>query len=203
MRKIFVTGIGTDVGKTVVSAILTEGLQADYWKPIQTGAAFGSDTEKVKRLVTNGVSVVHPEAYRFDAYVAPHAAAMSEKKSIDFDAINCPQTTNTLIIEGAGGLLVPINEDYFMVDLIKKLNAETILVSQNYLGNINHTLLSCEALKSRGINVLGIVFTGTENAASEAIILKYAGYPLLGRVNREVAITPEIIKKYAPVFARI
>ncbi len=201
MRKIFVTGIGTDVGKTVVSAVLTEGMKADYWKPIQTGAAFGSDSEKIKRLVTNGVSQVHPEAYRFDAYVAPHAAASAEGKSIDFVQINLPKTDNTLIIEGAGGLLVPINDKYFMADLIKKLDAETILVSQNYLGNINHTLLSCEAMRSRGIKVLGIIFTGTENTSSENIILANAGYPLLGRVNREVSITPDVIKKYAEYFA--
>lgn len=201
MRKIFVTGIGTDVGKTVVSAVLTEGLKADYWKPIQTGTAFGSDTEKIKRLVTNGVSRIHPEAYRFDAYVSPHAAAASEGKEIDFDSIVLPQTDNTLIIEGAGGLLVPINKKYFMIDLIKKLDVETVLVSQNYLGNINHTLLSCQALKSQGIKVLGIIFTGTENAASESAIISHAGYPLLGRINREVSITPEVIKKYASHFA--
>lgn len=201
MRKIFVTGIGTDVGKTVVSAVLAEGMGADYWKPIQTGAAFGSDSEKVKRLVTNGVTTVHPEAYRFDAYVAPHSAASAEGKAIDFDAINLPKTDKTLIIEGAGGLMVPINERYFMADLIKKLDAETILVSQNYLGNINHTLLSCEALKSRGIKVIGIIFTGTENTSSENIILANAGFPLLGRINREVSITPDVIKKYATYFA--
>lgn len=201
MRKIFVTGIGTDVGKTVVSAVLTEALQADYWKPIQTGTAFGSDTEKIKRLVTNGISKIHPETYRFDAYVAPHSAAASEGKEIDFESIAAPQTNNTLVIEGAGGLLVPINEKYFMIDLIKKLEVETILVSQNYLGNINHTLLSCQALKSQGIKVLGIIFTGTENAASENTILNHAGFPLLGRINREVSITPEVIKKYASHFA--
>lgn len=201
MRKIFVTGIGTDVGKTVVSAVLSEGLKADYWKPVQTGAGFGSDSEKIKRLVTNGVSVVHPEAYRFEAYVAPHAAAAAEGKTIDFDSITPPKTDRTLIIEGAGGLMVPISEKYFMVDLIKKLDAETVLVSQNYLGNINHTLLSCEALRSRGVKVLGIIFTGTENASSENIILAHAGYPLLGRISREVSITPEVIKKYAAFFA--
>ncbi len=201
MRKIFVTGIGTDVGKTVVSSVLTEGLHADYWKPIQTGAAFGSDSEKVKRLVTNGVSVIHPEAYRFDAYVAPHAAATAEEKHIDYDAIQLPKTDKTLIIEGAGGLLVPISDKYFMIDLIKKFDAEVILVSQNYLGSINHTLLSCEVLRSRGINVLGLIVTGAENPASEEIIVKHCGYPFLGRINREVSITSEVIKKYASYFA--
>jgi dethiobiotin synthetase len=191
MRRIFVTGIGTDVGKTVVSAVLTEGLNADYWKPIQTGAAFGSDSEKIKKLVTNGVSVVHPEAYRYEAYVAPHAAAAAEGQSIDFEKITPPST----------GLMVPVNDRYFMVDLIKKLEAETVLVSQNYLGNINHTLLSCEALRARGIKVLGIIFTGTENPASESIIMANAGFPLLGRINREVAINPQVIKKYASYFA--
>jgi dethiobiotin synthetase len=201
MKKIFVTGIGTDVGKTVVSSVLTEGLVADYWKPVQTGAAFGSDSEKVKRLVTNGVSVIHPEAYRFDTYVSPHAAAAVEGKEIDFDSITLPKTDRTLIIEGAGGLLVPINQKYFMIDLIKKLDAHTILVSQNYLGNINHTLLSCELLRSRGIKVLGIIFTGTENIPSEDVIAKHAGYPVLGKINREASITPEVIKKYAIYFA--
>ena len=97
--------------------------------------------------------------------------------------------------------MVPLNDKYFMVDLIKKFNIETVLVAQNYLGNINHTLLSCEALKSRGINVLGIVITGMENFASEEIILKHGGYPLLGRVKREVSITPEVIRKYAAIFS--
>ena len=200
-RKIFVTGIGTDVGKTVVSAVLTEALHADYWKPVQTGAAFGSDTEKVKKLITNTTSVCHPEAYYFDAYIAPHAAATAEGKHIDFDKINMPQTNNHLIIEGAGGLWVPLNEKYFMVDLIKKFDVETILVVQNYLGSINHTLLSCEALRSRGIKVLGLVMTGTENPASEEIVLKHSGFPLLARINREVSIIPQVISKYAAIFS--
>jgi dethiobiotin synthetase len=200
MRKIFVTGIGTDVGKTVVSAVLTEALKADYWKPVQTGADFGTDTEKVKRLISNTVSVMHPEAYRFTSAIAPYAASVCEKNPIDFDKINMPQTNNHLIMEGPGGLLVPLTEKHFMIDLIKKFNVETILVVQNYLGSINHSLLSCEYLKSKGVNVLGIIITGTENAASEEIILKHSGLPFLGRIKREVAITPEIVKKYADFF---
>jgi dethiobiotin synthetase len=201
MRKIFVTGIGTDVGKTVVSAVLTEALQADYWKPVQTGADFGTDTEKVKRLISNTTSVMHPEAYRFISSIAPLAASLQEKTPIDFDSIKMPETNNHLIMEGAGGLLVPLTEKHFMIDLIQKFNVETILVVQNYLGSINHTLLSCEYLKARGVKVLGMVITGTENAASEEIILKQSGFPLIARIKREVAITPEIVKKYADIFA--
>lgn len=201
MRKIFVTGIGTDVGKTVVSAVLTEALHADYWKPIQTGAGFGTDTEKIKRLISNTDSVCHPEAYKFESGIAPYAASKAENKPIDFDALKMPETNNSLIIEGAGGLLVPLTEKHFMIDLIKKFDIETILVVQNYLGSINHTLLSCEFLKSRGIKVLGIVITGTENPSSEEIVIKNCGFPLIARVKREVAITPEIIKKYAEIFS--
>ncbi|MGZ3866053.1 MAG: dethiobiotin synthase [Bacteroidia bacterium] len=201
MQKIFVTGIGTDVGKTVVSAVLVEAMQADYWKPIQTGADFGTDTEKIQRLISNTKSVMHPESYKFTASIAPLAASVYENKSIDFDSIKMPDTNNHLIIEGAGGLLVPITEKYFVIDLIMKLNIEVVLVVQNYLGSINHTLLSCEYLKSKGVKVKGIIVTGTENAASEDIILKHSGFPLLGKIKREVSITPEVIKRYADIIA--
>lgn len=201
MRRIFVTGIGTDVGKTVVSAILTEALEADYWKPVQTGSDFGTDTDKIRKLVSNTKTVCHPETYSFESPSAPYAAAKAENKPIDFDAIKLPQTDNNLIIEGAGGLLVPLTEKHFMVDVIKKFDIETVLVVQNYLGSINHTLLSCEFLKSKGVKVLGIIITGTENPASEDVIISHCGFPLLGRIKREVAITPEIVKKYAAVFA--
>ncbi|MGZ3863907.1 MAG: dethiobiotin synthase [Bacteroidia bacterium] len=201
MRRIFVTGIGTDVGKTVVSAVLVEAMQADYWKPVQTGADFGTDTETVRRLISNSKSVMHPESYKFTASVAPYAASVQENKPIDLDSIKMPHTDNHLVIEGAGGLLVPITDKYFMMDLIMKLDAEVVLVVQNYLGSINHSLLSCEYLKSKGVKVAGIIITGTENAASEEIILKHSGFPLLGKVKREVSINQEVIKKYADIFA--
>ena len=203
MRKIFVTGIGTDVGKTVVSAILTQALKADYWKPIQTGTEFDNDTERVKKLVSNTSSVFHPEAYRLKASLSPHAAAKAENTKIDLAEINIPETTHTLIIEGAGGLLVPLNEKYFVIDLIKKMNAETILVVQNYLGSINHTLLSIEALKSRNINILGIIISGVENVLSEEIIFRHSGLKLLGRVHKETNVIPDIIKKYEAEFSHI
>lgn len=203
MRKIFVTGIGTGVGKTVISAVLVQALKADYWKPVQTGVEFGSDTDRLKKLVSNESSVFHPEAYSFKAPIAPHASALAENTHLDFENINLPETNNTLVIEGAGGLLVPLNEKYFIIDLIKKFDAETVLVVQNYLGSINHTLLSIEALKNRNIHVLGIIISGIENQMSEKIILQHSGLPLLGRMHREANITPEIICKYEAHFSSI
>lgn len=203
MRKIFVTGIGTDVGKTVVSAVLTQALKADYWKPIQTGTEYDIDTDRVKKLVTNESSVFHKEAYALKLSAAPYAAAKAENTRVDLNQIELPQTNNTLIIEGAGGLLVPLNEKDFVIDLISKFDAETILVVQNYLGSINHTLLSIEALKSRNIKILGIIISGVENAMSEEVILRQSGLKLLGRIHKEGSITADTIKKYETEFSTI
>ncbi len=203
MRKIFVTGIGTDVGKTVVSAVLVQALKADYWKPIQTGTELDNDTERVKKLVSNSTSVFHKEAYSLKAPYAPFASAALEGIEIDFEKITLPETNNTLIIEGAGGLLAPITETHFIIDLITKFDAETILVVQNYIGSINHTLLSIEALKSRNINVIGIVVSGVENKMSEKIILQHSGLTLLGRIYKEGHFTPEVVNKYEAQFSNI
>ena len=203
MRNIFVTGIGTGVGKTVVSAVLVQALKADYWKPIQTGMEFGSDTDRVKKLAVNNHSVFHPEAYSFKAPVAPHASALAENTTVDFENITLPETNNTLVIEGAGGLLVPLNDKYFIIDLIQKFNAETVLVVQNYLGSINHSMLSIEALKSRNINILGIIVSGIENIASEKIILQYSKLKLIGRIHREANISTEVVNKYQAQFSSI
>ncbi len=203
MRKIFVTGIGTDVGKTVVSAILVEALQADYWKPVQTGSYYGTDTDKVKKLISNSKSAFHKEIYSLDQYMSPHAAAEMTGVEIEFDKINLPDTKNTLIIEGAGGVLVPLSRKFFMVDLMTKFDTEVILVVQNYLGSINHTLLSVEALKNRGIKVLGIVLNGPPHKMSEEVILDHSKLPLLGRINKEATITREVIQKYTDQFKNI
>jgi dethiobiotin synthetase len=203
MRKIFVTGIGTNVGKTIVSAVLTQALKADYWKPIQTGTELDNDTERIKKLVANESSIFHKETYALKASIAPQAAAKAENIQIDFNKINLPETNNTLIIEGAGGLFVPIDEKHFVIDLITKFDAEAILVVQNYLGSINHTLLSTEALKSKNIKVLGIIISGIENKLSEEIILQQSGVKLLGRIHKEVNITADTIKKYEAEFSTI
>ncbi len=197
MRKIFITGIGTGVGKTIVSAILTEALQADYWKPIQTGSVEGTDTETVKKLVSNGKTKIHPEAFCLLKPVSPHEAAESENVSITIKDINVPTTLNTLIIEGAGGLMVPLNSNETMLDLIKFLSAEVVLVVRNYLGSINHTLLSVSALNSAGIKVAGIIYSGISNHASEKAIANFSNYPVIARIGEEKGFTPAIITGYA------
>ena len=190
----FVTGIGTEIGKTISSAVLVEKLKADYWKPIQAGDLDNSDTLKVQNLISNSVSKFHPEVYRLTQPFSPHYAAELDGVDIDLNKIIIPQTINNLIIEGAGGLMVPINRKDLMIDLIKKLDVEVILISKNYLGSINHTLLSIEALKSRNINVKGIIFNGVKNEASESIILERTQLNYLGRVSEMENINKLAIK---------
>jgi len=200
MNGIFVTGIGTGIGKTIVSAILTEALQADYWKPIQSGLEEITDTEKVKGLISNKKSVFHPETYRLKLPVAPHAAAAAEGVTISISNIKVPNTSNTLVIEGAGGLMVPLNEKELMVDLIRSLNTSVVVVIKHYLGSINHSLLTLEALKQRDIQVAGIVFNGEPNIQSEEAIRSFYYYPIIGRVREEKEFTPETISLYANEF---
>jgi dethiobiotin synthetase len=200
MRKIFITGIGTDIGKTVVSAILVEALKADYWKPVQSGTFFSTDTAEIKRWVSNGQSKFHPEVYSLKQHMSPHAAAELEGVSITLDSIHLPETDNILIIEGAGGLLVPLNNKELMIDLIKKFDMEVIVVVQNYLGSINHTLLSIEALKSRGANVLGLIYNGAPHKLSHDIIKEHTGLKVLGNIIKEKEINGEVISRYAKEF---
>ena len=200
MKRIFVTGIGTDVGKTVVSAVLVEALKADYWKPVQTGNFFSNDTREVKRIVSNTKSKFHPESYLLKQPMSPHAAAELEGVEIQMDQLQLPKTNNHLIIEGAGGLMVPLNRKYFMIDLIQQFDAEVILVVKNYLGSINHTILSIDALKHRGIKILGIIIKEEPHELSESIILQYSGLKLLGRIEKEPIIKKEVIEKYAAQF---
>lgn len=196
MKRFFVTGIGTDVGKTIAAAILVEALNADYWKPIQAGDPDNTDTMKVSSLISNSESVIHPEAFRLSQAMSPHAAAEIDKINIGLNDIVLPKTSNTLIIEGAGGLMVPLNDEHLVVDLVEKLNAEVILVSKNYLGSINHTLLSVDALKARNIPIAGIVFNGVPSRSSEEYILKHTGLKCILRMDEERIIDKNTILKY-------
>ncbi|PWA10457.1 dethiobiotin synthase [Flavobacterium laiguense] len=197
MKTYFITGIGTDIGKTIVSAILVEGLQADYWKPIQSGDLHQSDTMKVQGLISNSTSHFFPEAYRLTEPMSPHAAAAIDGVTINLDSITVPSTNNNLIIEGAGGLMVPLNNDFLVIDLIEKLKAEVILVSRNYLGSINHTLLSVEALQLRNIPIKGIIFNGNRVNTSENFICEYTGLKSLFHIDNEQTIDKQTILKYA------
>ncbi len=200
MKRIFVTGIGTDVGKTVVSAILAEALHADYWKPVQTGSYFSTDADKIRKYVSNPKTQIHPESFVLKQYMSPHAAAELEGQQITLDKIELPKTDNSLIIEGAGGMMVPLNSKEFIVDIIKKVNAEVVLVIQNYLGSINHSILSIDALRYRNISAMGIVFNGPPHKLSEDIIVSYSGLKVIGRIQKESVINKEIVSKYAAQF---
>ncbi|MFL9484153.1 dethiobiotin synthase [Chitinophagaceae bacterium LWZ2-11] len=184
MAPLFITGIGTDVGKTIVSAIVTEALQADYWKPVQAGFDTGTDALRVAGLVSNATTAIHREAYKLKLPASPHIAAKEENVVIDLDKIasELPATNNKyLVVEGAGGLLVPLNNDEFVLDLIVKLKAKVILVSRNYLGSINHSLLTAQACKQRGVDVLGWVFND-QYLHYEDEIVKWTEYPKIGSI---------------------
>jgi dethiobiotin synthetase len=196
-KVLFVAGIGTGVGKTVASAILCEMLEADYWKPVQAGDLDKGDKSKIKELISSKNTVVHPEAYQLPYPVSPHASAEQAGITVKPEKIMLPETNNHLIIEGAGGLMVPLNYETLYIDWIKKNDARVILVSRHYLGSINHTLLSCEVLKARNIQVEGILFNGTENKQTEKVIEQLSGYPVLGRIDPVKRVTKRFVKEQA------
>lgn len=187
MSPLFVTGIGTGVGKTVASAVLVEGMGMDYWKPIQAGDLKNSDSVKIRRWVSRKDICIYPESYALKKPLSPHAAAKKEGKNIAVKNIKAPPSQD-LVIEGAGGVLVPFNNQETFADLmvflqIKLPLLEVVIVSLNYLGSINHSLLTHEALASRGLKIKGWVFNGTKNPETESLILKKTGAPLLFRIN--------------------
>ncbi len=193
MNNYFITGIGTGVGKTFVAAILTEALQADYWKPVQCGTAGGTDTERVSGLISNTKTVLHKESYCFKEPVSPHLAAELEYEKIKMQIISLPQTNNHLIIEGAGGLMVPLNEHNFVIDLAKQFESEIILVCKNYIGCINHSLLSIDYLLRNEFEVKGLILNGNFDKAVKAAITKYTELPVLAEIPEITEITKETV----------
>ena len=200
--KLFITGIGTDVGKTIASAIITEALEADYWKPIQAGDLATSDSHKIKAYLSNGKTVVHPNSYALNTPASPHLAAELDNMLIDINQIIEPVTENHLVIEGAGGIFVPINDTETIIDLIQP-DYKVIVVSRHYLGSINHTLLTIEALQNRNIAIAGILFNGKENESTESIILKKTGLNCIGRIDEEPYFDQNVICEYADLFRSI
>ena len=197
--KLFVTGIGTDVGKTIASAIITEALEADYWKPVQAGDLENSDSHKVKSFLSNKKTVIHPNSYALNTPASPHFAAELDGINIDLNKITEPKTENHLVVEGAGGVFVPLNNTDCVIDLIQP-DYKVIVVSRHYLGSINHTLLTVEALQNRKIVVAGIVFSGDQNKATEEIILSKTGVKCIGRIQQEPYFDQNVIKEYADLF---
>jgi len=202
MTPLFITGIGTDVGKTLVSAIVCEALRADYWKPVQAGTE-KTDSEWI-RSVTN--SRVHAESYRLKLPASPHIAAREENKVIDSDRIyrsykeiEAICTSEHLVIEGAGGLMVPLNDDEFVIDLIQKLDAHVILVSKNYLGSINHSLLTAEMCRKSGLNVIGWVFND-QYLNYENEIVHWSGYEKIASIPKADLAGREFILQQAEKF---
>jgi dethiobiotin synthetase len=191
----FVTGIGTGIGKTIISAIITEKLQADYWKPIQSGDLDQSDSFKIESLISNGKTIIHKEAFRLTQPLSPHLSAKLDQIELNINKLQTPATSNTLIIEGAGGLMVPLNDQELMIDYIKSLQIEVILVSQNYLGSINHTLLSIEVLKARNISIKGLIFNGASNNETERYITQYSKLPILGFIPELQTVSKDAVKE--------
>lgn len=197
--KLFITGIGTDVGKTIASAIITEALEADYWKPIQAGDVESSDSHKIKQYISNTKTRLFPNSYLLNTPASPHAAAALDGITIDIKKIKEPTTKNHLVIEGAGGVLVPLNDTHAIADLIQP-DYKVIVVSRHYLGSINHTLLTVEVLKQRKLDIAGIIFNGNEMVSTEDIILKKTGLKMIGRIEDEPYFDQNVIADYAEMF---
>lgn len=192
----FVTGIDTEIGKTVVSSILVQALSSNYWKPIQSGDLENSDSLKVSDLISKKINI-YPESYRLTKPLSPHLSAKKDGVEITLKNIIPPSSTQ-LIIEGAGGVMVPINEKgNYVTDILSYCDAEVILVTKNYLGSINHTLLSIHYLQAKNYKIKGIVVTGEENIETESIITKNTGVPILFHVPIVENLSKAFIKKQA------
>lgn len=193
MMRFLIAGSGTDVGKTIVAAILTVLLQGDYWKPIQCGEG---DTEEMKRLLGSAKHRIHPPAYSFRAPLSPHHASRLEGTLICPKSIEPPKTSRPLIIEAVGGIFVPLTTSLLSIDVFKRWKCQWIVVSRHYLGSINHTLLTLDALRRHRVPLAGIIFNGEPNPDTEEAILTQSKLPLLGRLLPEREINHQVIQTY-------
>lgn len=175
---IVITGIHTGIGKTVCSAIMAEALEFDYWKPVQAGDLHATDSMFVSKHIGNPSSKVHDEAYRLAVAASPHWSAELEEITIEFDRLVLPSRKKT-IIETAGGLMSPLNSTQTNLDLVRHLNSPVVLVCNDYLGSINHSLLSIEALRAQGAAIMGLVFCGKEVPSTREYIIRYSGLTVL------------------------
>ena len=204
-KKIFITGTDTDVGKTVVSAILMAGLKAAYWKPIQSGQEGMSDTGWMRRTTGFSDDLFIPETYLLSQPLSPHASALHDGVQIELKAFHLPddEIYPHLIVEGAGGVMVPLNENQLMVDLMKYLDLPVLLVARSTLGTINHTLLSLEVLRRKGLEVLGVVMNGPQNQINKNAIETYGQVSVIAEVDNLPRINYQALyKAYIRYFSR-
>lgn len=192
--KFVITGTDTDIGKSVFAAALTSALGASYWKPVQAGLADGTDSETVARLGGFDPARILPERYRLKIPASPHFSAAQEGITIGLDDLGIPQVDGPLIIEGAGGALVPVSPELLFADLFAHWNLPVIIVASTRLGTINHSLLTIEALRRRGVEIHGIAFIGDENIDSEKTICRIGGVSHLGRLPMVDELTPESLR---------
>jgi len=197
MQKMIVAGIGTEVGKTVVSAILVKMLGGNYWKPVSCGPYSKRDPLVVEQWIEDPTVTYFPEAYHLNAPLSPHHAARLQGVDLDPEKVVMPFSSRPLIIESCGGVMVPFNDHMLTIDLFASWDCDWVVVSKNYLGSINHTLLTIEALKARGITPLGIIFNGEENLRSETFILNHTKLPMLARIREESDINSKVIWRYS------
>lgn len=195
-NRIFITGTDTGVGKTVVSAILTAGLNGFYWKPIQSGLEMGTDTEWVREKAGLTDDHFFSETYRLTQPLSPHEAAVRDGVRIDLDAFKMPEVpvAGHLIIEGAGGIMVPLNETHLMTDLMKRLGAPVMLVARTSLGTINHTLLSLEQLRREGIEVMGVIMNGPRNQGNKEAVERHGRVSVLAEIEPVMHIDPQNLR---------
>ena len=190
MSRFVVTGTGTDIGKTVFAAALTQALDGSYWKPVQAGLEGGTDAQRVAALTGLPADRILPEVWRLRTPASPHYAADLAGVRIDADALTPPDCDRPLIIEGAGGALVPLNHDVLFADVFARWGLPVVVCASTALGTINHSLLTLEALRSRGVPVLGVAFIGAANESSEGAIVRFGQVKRLGRLPWLESLTP-------------
>src|SRR5664279_1242076 len=203
IKPIFISGIGTGIGKTLIAAVVTEALRADYWKPVQAGIVPETDRSRVQSMISNTESEIHPETYIFSLAASPHISARQENKKISLSRIaeeyEKMDRGRPLVIEGAGGLMVPLNDDEFVIDLVKKLDARLVLVSRNYLGSINHSLLTADICRARGLDVAGWIFNDQYLDYAEEIA-HWSGFPKIFSLPALDQISKQRVEELAKQF---
>ncbi len=194
-QNLIVCGTDTDVGKTVVSALLVQGLESNYWKPIQSGLSEGSDTDWVCKILKLPKHRYLKEIYRFQAPVSPHWAAEKENCSVSIEKLKLPEFGQQTIIETAGGLMVPLRRDFLQLDLLEQWQLPVVLVARSGLGTINHTLLSLEALKRRKLPIVGVILNGPLHADNPKTIHDFGGVPILAELPKLSPLTSETLQE--------